>query len=119
MVIISHTMLEAIPAKKLNEPLKTKATAAKAKSVVHDAVKRIKIILFLLVGDVLVIGPNVMLTCFERGWHHSHRARQTTLGRYTDGRGSQEDLHRRQQQGPGGRRRRGGSRPFWFLVVLL
>ena len=39
-------MLEAIEAKKLNDPLKTKTTAAKAKRVVHDAVKRVKIILF-------------------------------------------------------------------------
>lgn len=45
MVIINHTTLEAIEAKKLNDPLKTKTTAAKAKRVVHAAVKRVKIIL--------------------------------------------------------------------------
>ena len=57
MVIISHTMLEAIPAKKLNEPLRTKMTAAKAKRVVHAAVKRTNIILFSLLAVSLVVGP--------------------------------------------------------------
>jgi hypothetical protein len=45
MVMISHMMLEAKLATKLNMPLKTKMTAAKAKKVVHAAVKRMKIIL--------------------------------------------------------------------------
>lgn len=61
MVIISHTMLEAIPAKKLNEPLRTKMTAAKAKRVVHAAVKMTNIILFPLLAVSLVVGPTSYL----------------------------------------------------------
>ena len=45
MVIIKNKRLEPIEAIKLNEPLKTKTTAAKAKRVVHAAVKRQKIML--------------------------------------------------------------------------
>jgi len=45
MTIINHTRLEAMEAKKLNAPLKTKMTAAKEKRTVHDAVTRMKIIL--------------------------------------------------------------------------
>ncbi len=71
---------------KLNEPLKTKTTAAKAKRVVHTAVKRIKIILvpFQLDDAPLLEVSMSSLTCFERGWHHSRRAQRTTLGRHTD-----------------------------------
>ena len=86
MVIIKNTRLEAIEAIKLNEPLKTKTTAANAKRVVHTAVKRQKIILVAVpLGDTL--WPEVTtssLTCFERGWHHYRRAQRTTLGRHTD-----------------------------------
>ena len=51
MIIINHTKLEAIEAKKLNAPVKTKMTAAKASRTVHDAVMRIKIILIPLSVD--------------------------------------------------------------------
>jgi DNA-binding transcriptional regulator YiaG len=71
MTIINQTMLEAMEAKKLNAPLKTKMTAAKAKSTVHDAVTRIKIILVPVSVSVshaarLKVSTS-SLTCFERG----------------------------------------------------
>ena len=60
MVMINHTMLEATPARKLNTPRKMNMTAAKAKRVVHTAVKRTNIILFSLVSDVLARGHDVI-----------------------------------------------------------
>lgn len=62
-------MLEAIEAKKLIDPLKTNTTAAKAKRVVHDAVKRVKIILDAFqLGDTLLLEVlTSSLTCFEHG----------------------------------------------------
>ena len=86
MAIINHTKLEAMPAKKLNAPVKTKTTAAKEKRTVHDAVMRMKIILVpLSVADTSRLEVSTSsLTCFERGWNHSRRARPTTLGRHTD-----------------------------------
>ena len=77
MVIIKNKRLELIEAIKLNEPLKTKTTAAKAKMVVHTAVKRQKIILVPNIPLGNTLGWEVMtssLTCLEHGWHHSRRA---------------------------------------------